>query len=107
MGAYHLIFRSLLEHLVHVHSGLLQHLFPDVGVDVGSGLAVGVTDDLHGDQRVNTALIKQGDVVVPEIVRSQAGLDLLEDVAGATGALGNLSPVGASPRPTSARTICA
>ena len=64
-----------------------------MGVDVGGSLVVGVADDLHGDQRVNAALIKQGDVVVPEIVRGQAGLDLLEDVTGAAGALGNFAPV--------------
>ena len=82
-----------LEHLVHVHGGLLQHLIPDVGVDVGGSLVVGVAHDLHGDQRVNTAFVEQGDVVVPEIMRGQAGLDLLEDVAGAARALGNLEPV--------------
>ena len=44
-----------------------------MGVDVGGGLVVGVADDLHGDQRVDTALVEQGDVVVPEKVRGQAG----------------------------------
>ena len=47
MGASLLIFRPLLEHLVHVHGGLLQHLVPDVGVDVGGGLVVGVADDFQ------------------------------------------------------------
>ena len=39
------------------------------------------------------ALVEQGDVVVQEIMKGQAGLDLLEDVAGAARALGNLEPV--------------
>ena len=88
-----LFFYSTLEHLVHVHGGLLQHLIPDVGVDVGGGLVVDVAGDLHGDQRVDPGLVEQHDVVMPEIMRGQAGLDLLEDVAGAARALGNLEPV--------------
>ena len=42
--------------------------------------------DLHGDQRVDAALVEQRHVVVPEIVRGQRGLDLLEDVVRAEGA---------------------
>ena len=43
----------LPEHPVQVDGGLLEHLFFDVGVDVGRGLVVGMTHDLHGDQRVD------------------------------------------------------
>ena len=53
MGASLLFFRPLLEHLVHVHGSLLQHLVPDVGVKIRGGLVVGVADDLHGHQRVD------------------------------------------------------
>ena len=74
MGASLLFFRPLLEHLVHVHGSLLQHLVPDVSVDVGSGLIVGMPDNLHCDQRIDAAFVEQGDVVVPEKVRSQPGL---------------------------------
>ena len=44
-----LILRPLLEHFFHIYGGLLQHLIPDVGVDVGGGLIVGMADDLHCD----------------------------------------------------------
>ena len=50
-GAYHLFFCPLLEYFVHVHSGLLQHLIPDVGVDVGGGLVVGMPDNKDGCQK--------------------------------------------------------
>ena len=53
-----LIYRPLLEHFIHVHSGLLQHLIPDVGVDVGGGLVVGVAYDLHGHKWVDAAFVE-------------------------------------------------
>ena len=65
----------LPENLVHVDGALLQHLIPDVGVDVGGSLVVGVAHDLHGNQRVYAAFVEQGDVVVPEIMRRDDGLD--------------------------------
>ena len=49
--------------------GLLQHLFLDVGVDVGSGLVVRMADNLHSDQRVDAAFVEHGHVVVPEVMR--------------------------------------
>ena len=39
---------------------------PDVDVDVGGRLVVGVVDDLHGHQRVDATLVGQGEVVVME-----------------------------------------
>ena len=60
-------------------------------VDVRGGLVVGVAHDLHGDQRVDAALVEQRYVVVPEIVRGQRGLDLLEDVVRAGGARRDLA----------------
>lgn len=98
MGAYHLIFRPLLEHLVHVHGGLLQHLIPDMGVDVGGGLVVGVADDFHGHQRVDAALVEHGHVVVPEVMRRQDGLDLLQDVVRTAAARLDLAPLDAAHR---------
>ena len=74
-GASLLFFRPLLEHLVHVHGSLLQHLVPDVSVDVGSVLIVGMPDNLHCDQRIDTAFVEQGDIVVPEIVWRDDGFD--------------------------------
>lgn len=65
----------LPEYLVHVDGALLQHLVADVGVHAGGGLVVGVAHDFHGDQRVYAAFVEQGDVVVPEIVRRDDGLD--------------------------------
>ena len=38
--------RPLFEGALQVDGGLLQHLLLDVGIDVGGGLVVGVTDDL-------------------------------------------------------------
>ena len=82
-------FRSLLfpfsEDVTHVDSALLQHLVTHVGVDVGGGLVVCVTDDLHGDQRVDAGLIEHGHVVVSEVMRRDKGLDALQDVVRATG----------------------
>ncbi len=46
-------------------------------VDIGCGLIVGVTHYLHGDQRIDAALIKQRHIVVPEITVRTALLDLL------------------------------
>ena len=43
----------LPENTLQVDGGFLEHLFLDVGVDVGGGLVVCVTDDFHGDQRVD------------------------------------------------------
>ena len=91
-----LILRPLLEHFFHIYGGLLQHLIPDVGVDVGGGLIVGMADDLHCDQRIDSAFVEHGDVVVPEKVRGQTGLDLLQDIARAVRPFGNLSPVRAA-----------
>ena len=71
----HLFFHPVLEHFIHVHSDLLQLLIPDVDVDVGGGLVVGVTDDFHGDQKVNTAFVEQGDVVVPKNSAGSGGFN--------------------------------
>ena len=73
-------------------------------VDVRGGLVVGVAHDLHGDQRVDAALVEQRHVVVPEVVRGQRGLDLLEDVVRTGGARLDLPPFHAAagqhqPRP--------
>ena len=43
----------LLENALQVNGGFLQHILLVVGIDVGSGLVVCVTDDFHGDQRVD------------------------------------------------------
>ncbi len=37
----------LLDHTFQVHSGLFQHLLPDVDAGVGGGLAVSKAEDLH------------------------------------------------------------
>ena len=60
-------------------------------VDVRGGLVVGVAHDLHGDQRVDAALVEQRHVVVPEVVRGQRGRDLLEYVVRAGGARRDLA----------------
>lgn len=92
------------EHLLHVDRGPAQRLLLKVGIDVRGGLVVGVAHDLHGDQRVDAALVEQRHVVVPEVVRGQRGLDLLEDVVRAGGARLDLPPCHApaghhQPRP--------
>ena len=70
MGASlsHLILHPLLEHFVHSQGDLLQHLIPDVGVDVGGGLEFCVADDLHSHQRVNAILIGYRIMVVQPLV---------------------------------------
>ena len=62
-----------------------------MGIDVRGGLVVGVAHDLHGDQRVDAALVEQRHVVVPEVVRGQRGRDLLEDVVRARDARRDLA----------------
>ena len=68
----------MLENLVHVHRGFLQHLVTHVGIDVGGGLVVGVAHDLHGDERVDAGLVEHGHVVVPEVMRRDKRLRLLQ-----------------------------
>ena len=70
----HSLFRPVLKHLVHVHSGLLQHLILDMGVDIRCRLIISMSHNLHGHQRVDAAFVEQGDVVVPEIVRVRVTL---------------------------------
>ena len=43
---------SLPENARHINGGFLQHFLLDVGVDVGGGLVVVVTVDLHGDRLI-------------------------------------------------------
>ena len=86
----------LREHLLHIDRSPAQRLLLKVGIDVRGGLVVGVAHDLHGDQRVDAALVEQRHVVVPEVVRGQRGLDLLKDVVRAGGARLDLPPCHAA-----------
>ena len=52
-----LTLRSAPKHFAHVHRRLLQHLVPDVRIDVRRGLVVRVAYDLHRDQRVQKATV--------------------------------------------------
>ena len=65
----------LPEHIPHVDGALLQHCVTHMGVYVGGGLVVAVAGNLHGDQRVDPGLVEQRNVVVPEIMRRDDGLD--------------------------------
>ncbi len=62
-----------------------------MGVDIGGGLVVRVSDDLHGDERVDAGLVEHGHVVVPEIMRRDDGPDALQDVVLSAG-VGLLDP---------------
>ena len=66
---FHLL--PVREHLLHIDRGPAQRLLLEMRVDVRGGLVVGVAHDLHGDQRVDAALVEQRHVVVPEVVRGQ------------------------------------
>ena len=59
------------EHLLHIDRGPAQRLLLEMRVDVRGGLVVGVAHDLHGDQRVDAALVEQRHVIVPEVVLGQ------------------------------------
>ena len=65
-------------------------------VDIRRRLVVGVPHDLHGDQRIDAAFVEERHVVVPEVMRGQRGLDLLEDVVRAGGARLELPPFHAA-----------
>ena len=47
-------------------------------VDIRGGLVVGVAHDLHGDQRVDAALVEQRHVVVTKLVEATNGHSLVE-----------------------------
>ena len=62
-------------------------------VDVGRGLVIRMAHDLHGDQRDDATFVEHGHVVVPKVMRRQRGLNLLQDVVRAAGAILHLAPL--------------
>lgn len=78
-----LLLRPVQKHLLHMDRSLPRRFLLEVSVGVRCGLAVGMADDLHGHQRVDAALVAQHHVVVPEAMRGQRRLDLLENSVGA------------------------
>ena len=83
---------ALLEDVHHVDGCLFQHVVADVCINIRRGLVVAVPDDLHGDQRYNASFVKHVDVILPEEMRRQCGLDLLPDVFRTVGVNVDFAP---------------